>query len=784
MISFQMIKKFKIRYQLLFIYSSTFVVIMALSSLVIYSIVKTTVESHIESELKNSTSAILNSVRTAVSVSIKNHMRATAENNYEIIQRLDERHKDGEFSIEEAQNRAVDIVMCQKIGEKGYICILDGSGRVLKHPRKSLEGLDISDHEFVRQMISRKNGYIEYYWQNPEEDAPKPKALYIAYFEPWDWLITVSSYQQEFEKLVNISDFRESILSHRFGNTGYSYVMDMKGNVIIHPELEGINVFRDEGFSPFFYKQMLEKKNGKLIYFWKNPSDSHFRKKLVIFHDIPEYEWMVASSSYLDEFQMPLDTIRNMIIVIGVVSLILFVPITFLLSATITSPLRELMNRFDRAISGRFTERLTITPIQEDETGQLARYYNSFMDKLEKYHHSLQAEIRERKIAQEALELSEEKYRSVMEAVPDPIVVYDMEGRVTYMNPAFTAVFGYSFDDCAGHKMDHFVPREHWKETMDGIEIILKGNTLPRTESRRKTKSGKLIDVTIRGSVYRNRDGEPVGSVITLRDVSEVRSLEKSIMEIGERERQKIGNDLHDDLCPHLIGIEGLASVMKKRVQQSSAESAALADQIIELIKEGISKTRRLARGLCPAYFNHGLVSSLKELVINTRLLYGIECTLECRCSIDIHHQIVVINLYHIAGEAVQNAIRHGRAENVKITVDVDEENHENLQISISDDGRGIDFANSDTALSPEYKEESSWAAHDHVKDEKKSHGDLNQLFKYDEDFVDLSRKGAGMGIRIMKYRANLLGGAFSIQPGESEGTCVVISLPQDGEVL
>lgn len=744
------IKNIRIRYQLLLIYSSTFVVIMALSSIIIYSIVKSTVERHIESELKNSTAAILNSVRTAVSVSIKNHMRATAENNYKIVKRLDQRYRGGEISLTEAKHRAEDIIMCQTVGKTGYLCILDGKGRVLKHPKKSLEGLDISDHDFVRQMIERKNGYIEYHWQNPDETKPKAKALYISYFEPWDWLITVSSYRDEFEELVNISDFKESILSHRFGDTGYSYVMDWKGNIIIHPELEGRNVFKDEGLSDFFYQKMIEQRNGKLIYYWKNPSDDHFRKKLVIFNELPEYEWMVASSSYLDEFRMPLNTIRKMIIIISVASLILFLPVTFILSATITRPLQKLMAHFDKGVGDEFSHRLILNPPQRDEIGQLASFYNVFMEKLERYHHSLREEIQMRKKAQDALKLSEERHRSVMEAVPDPVVVYDMEGRVSYMNPAFSKVFGYTLEESVGHKMDHFVPKEHWTESMGGIEKILRGENLPPMESRRKTKEGRLIDVSIRGSVYRDRHGKPVGSVICLRDISEVKHLEKSIMEIGERERQKVGNDLHDDLCPHLIGIEGLVKVMKQKMtsrhgdgnrngegnkNEMSADPAPalLADQIIHLIKEGITKTRRLARGLCPVYFTHGLQSSLRELMLNTLSLYDIECTLTCRGDVDLHHRLVVMNLYHIAGEAVQNAIRHGNARNIEILLEPDDDN---ICLSISDDGKGF----------------------------------------------DITKQNDGMGIRIMTYRAKLLGGAFSIQPLDSGGTAVVVELPRDFE--
>jgi len=724
---FELIKNFKIRYKLLFIYSLTFFAIISLSSLIIYSIVKKNVERNIESELQNSTLAILNNVKTAVAVSIKNHLRATAEKNHDIIEYLHALQASGQISLEEAQQRAAEIILCQKVGIEGYVCILDSNGRVLKHPKKSLEGLDISDHKFVQEMIATKNGYIEYEWQNPGDAHPRPKALYLIHFAPWNWMITVSSYREEFLKLVHINDFKESILSLRFGKTGYSYVMDTQGNVIIHPELAGVNVFEGRAFSSKFFKKMLEMKNGKLVYSWKNPTDNHFRKKLVLFNYIPEYEWIVASSSYLDEFFAPLTSIKNLIIIVVFGSLILFIPISFILSSTITKPLRNLTRLFNQDIGGGFSNRLAKMD-SHDEVGQLTFYYNSFMDKLETYNETLKAEIAERKQIQGALQESEEKYRSVMEATPDPIVVYDMKGCVTYMNPAFTRVFGYTLQDCLGGKMDHFVPNEHWKETMKGIDTILRGNVLPRTETQRTAKNRTLIDVTTRGSVYRDKDGLPIGSVITHRDVSQVKRLEKAIMEIGEKERQKIGNDLHDDLCPHLIGIEGLSKVLKKKIEPFSDDSAQLTESITHLIKEAISKTRRLARGLCPVYFNHGLKSSLQELSTNTQIMHRIRCRLRVETAIGSESSMVVINLYHIAQEAVSNAVRHGNADQIDIRLS-SQDNH--YYLSIEDNGCGM----------------------------------------YD------TRPSNGMGLRIMKYRAGLIGASLMIKSTPGKGTRVAVRI-------
>ena len=172
---FGLIKNFPIRYKRLFIYSFCFLLIISLSSLIIYSIVKKNVEKNIESELKNFTSVILKTVKTAVSVSIKNRLRGVAEKNYDIIQHLYDRQKAGEISLEEAKARATDIILCQKIGITGYVCILDGKGRVLKHPKKPLEGLDISDHRFVQEMIAKKTGISNIHGKTRKTLQPVPR---------------------------------------------------------------------------------------------------------------------------------------------------------------------------------------------------------------------------------------------------------------------------------------------------------------------------------------------------------------------------------------------------------------------------------------------------------------------------------------------------------------------------------------------------------------------------------------------------------------------------------
>ena len=140
-------------------------------------------------------------------------------------------------------------------------------------------------------------------------------------------------------------------------------------------------------------------------------------------------------------------------------------------------------------------------------------------------------DINECKQAQEALRESEERYRTVLEANPDPVVVYDIEGKVIYFNPAFTRVFGWTVEERISKKMDEFVPEEAWEETKVMIDKVLAGESFSGIETRRFTKEGKIIPISISGAIYRDPDNKPIGSVINLRNISAQKTLETQLQQ-------------------------------------------------------------------------------------------------------------------------------------------------------------------------------------------------------------------------------------------------------------
>lgn len=679
-------KSLKIRYKFFISFSVIFFLSMLLCSLFIYTFVRKNIEANIENELNNTTQMILNMVKTSVTVSIKNHLRAVAEKNKEIVRSLYNQSMNNKITVSEAKKRASEIILSQKICESGYIYCVDSNGKVVVHPRPAVLGSNVAHYAFVSHQMESRQGYLEYEWKNPGETVLRPKALYMAYFEPWDWIISVSAYRNEFNKLVNVEDFRESILSIKFGKTGYSYVIDSEGKAIIHPKLQGVNIFDTEELPTQFLEYMLKKKKGKFIYYWKNPDESVARQKLVMFNYIPEYQWLVASSCYFDEFYSPLNTIRNFIFGISIIFLIVMLAITFKISLSITNPLHELMERFDSVTAGDFTARMTNK--STDEVGQLVVYFNRFMDQLETYNESLQNQIQERRIAEEAQRESQERYFLLMEAAPDPIVTYDMKGNVTYINPAFTKVFGWSLEECAGQRMDHYVPKGSWRETKIMINQIISGDVINNVETRRYSKHGIAVDVSVSGASIPDQNGKLSGSIIILRDITKSKLLEKQVMHAGDLERQKIGQDIHDDLCPHLIGIASLGTVLKGDLAAQGHEREALADKIVLLIDDAVTKTRNLARGLCPVYLvSHGLQTALEEISDAFKYTPGIEFRFELDETVVFQDNSMATHLYHIAREAVNNAAKHSGADIIELSLS---RGNGFVHLYIKDNGKGI----------------------------------------------------------------------------------------------
>jgi len=176
----------------------------------------------------------------------------------------------------------------------------------------------------------------------------------------------------------------------------------------------------------------------------------------------------------------------------------------------------------DIAILGRFAELALVA-----------------LDKAKLYA-DVRRELAERKRTEATLRESEQRYRLLLESSPDPIVLYNIQGKATYVNPAFEQTFGFTSDELLGKQVD-FVPPENWPETQKAIENMLSGQKIHLFETKRLTKDRRVLDVQISSTLYLNRNGQPAGNIVTLRDISAQKKAEIELRKYHDQLEELVG---------------------------------------------------------------------------------------------------------------------------------------------------------------------------------------------------------------------------------------------------
>ena len=173
---------------------------------------------------------------------------------------------------------------------------------------------------------------------------------------------------------------------------------------------------------------------------------------------------------------------------------------------------------------------------QEEDVTILSRFAELALLALEKAQLITDArhELDERVKTEAILRESEKLYRSLLESSPDPVVVYDIEGRTTHVNSAFERTFGFARDEVLG-RLIKFVPAENFQETKAAIASMLSGHIIQLFETKRLTKDGRVLDVQISSRLYNDRNGKPAGNIVILRDISAAKKVEEELRQYRDQ---------------------------------------------------------------------------------------------------------------------------------------------------------------------------------------------------------------------------------------------------------
>jgi PAS domain S-box-containing protein len=356
--------------------------------------------------------------------------------------------------------------------------------------------------------------------------------------------------------------------------------------------------------------------------------------------------------------------------------------------------------------------------------------------------HGVAFDISDLKHTEKQLQEERNMASAILNTVGALVLVLDKTGQIIRFNRACEQTTGYLFSEVCGRPIWDFL---HSAEEIKHFESMFREiggmNGVQSTadvsdrqfESNWITRDGACRLIAWSTTILPATDVAPACIIASGIDITERKRLEKTILDISAREQRRIGQDLHDGLGQHLTGIAFMAKVQEQKLAEKKLPEAADAAKVVQLVNDAISRTRELAKGLAPVVFDsHGLMSALQLHAAEIEDLFGISCQFHCDPPVLIPDGNVATHLYHIAQEAVTNAVRHGRARNILIRLS---EAESRGTLLVRDDGQGL---------------------------------------------VEPPIDHPGMGLQIMRYRADMICGTLELRSERAHGTSLTCKFPLD----
>ena len=392
-------------------------------------------------------------------------------------------------------------------------------------------------------------------------------------------------------------------------------------------------------------------------------------------------------------------------------------------------PINPMLRAIEKMGSGMLDIRLPQFQLPE---------FNSISNNFNKMGSSLEENIKEN-----------QRLASIAEQTADAIIMHDKNLKISFWNHSAETIFGYKRSEVIGKSAGLIVPEKLKKEFLDNLSNIKKRQPINNYETKRLTKKGDLIDVSISASpLIDKKTKKVVGDIVSMRDISEKILAKQSQKELRqnreltaiiqghiEDERRSLGRELHDELGQYVSAVKIFAQNIINRskgkdkdIEESALSVTSAANQIYDGMHSII---RQLRPG---SLDNLGLSETIKDMASNWRSQHpSIQIDLFVGKNLDHLGEAININIYRIIQEAMNNCLKHARAHNISINLD---HKDKYLTLIFNDDGVGFD--------------------------------------------TSILTKSKQFGLIGMKERVKSLSGMFSIKSTPTKGTLINISIPLD----
>ncbi len=651
-----------------------------------------------------------------------------------------------------------------------------------------LEGynsLEVRDGQYrtiisdITRIIHEKGAGI---YHKKEDDTPHfPGMSFIKHFKPFDWYIGAAT-SHEIAKTVLQEEILTTMQNMQFSKNGHVICFNSNGTILSHPNstligrsITDLTNRRGENYGKVMLETGLHNTTGSiLLYSSFDTFSNKEQQRLSFIKHYSDWNWILLvdismtamENAIINEKQSATSTSRkNAFIFLGLlVTAVLFLTsMAYYHSVKIKHDINLFTTFFRKAAHTRVKISHSDSTFSEFE--DLAELANTMVDDIVQKEHLLRRDELRLDTLLQLSEMEEYSIRDKYDFVLHRIIqITDSDrGYMALVNHAQThctlcSQINISTGSIGLSPDENFPPRllsdsgltgncvlQKKTSIFNSVDELSKPSAYPyknEVENRMDIPvNEKNTTILVAGvcNSTREYDNSDIRQMTMLLEgmwlhnqktcsEMEMARLERQVIAVGEEERSKIGRDLHDDLGSHLSGIELLSKVLQQNIEKQLPEHARQLSTIRNLIRDAIEKTRRLSRGLYPVHIiEHGLQAAIEELTTEIEERYPLSCTLNFDKNLEPLANTITPNVYYIVREAMFNAARHGKPQNISITI---QRTNDSLSVTIIDDGLGITE----------------------------------------------QRKKKGLGLHTMQYRAKAIGASLDIQAGKTCGTRVSLS--------
>lgn len=558
-----------------------------------YYVVRTTLEDRAMDELEKIEKSVYTATQALLSTAINNYLRGITETNLAIVESYYRQVVERKLTREQAKQQIQKRFATETVGDSGYlVAVEEKDSRIYLDLHPYLPQQECTETEGCKQWAKTRNGYTEYNWKNPLDNSSRKKAAYVVEFKPWNWIIGASSYRDEFVRLFKLDDLQKLISQIRINKSGYFFVFNSDYKLLIHPELEGIDVNQ---FGNDAIRQILGRLtragDGFITYKWKNPSETEERLKYAYVEHLEDFDWYLVASGYFDEIFAPIARLKKITTGLVCFSALLLAALIYRLSNTLSAALIALATDAKTFFQSR--KQLTWEKRGIQEIDILGESLSGMTAELNTSMNTLQKKVMELAISEQEKAAGRNFIYSVIDSMPSVIIGVDARMKISLWNEKAARDSGRPLSKVQGIQLELGLPElsPHLGAILEAItDRVTRTVSYTREEENTPTRN---IEMTI----FPLQSSSEGGAVIRLDDVSERVEIEQRLRQSQKMDAvgQLAGGIAHD-FNNMLSGIMGAAELLQLRLGEEHQQLVNIISKSAERAGELILKLLAFSR--------------------------------------------------------------------------------------------------------------------------------------------------------------------------------------------